>query len=208
MNLKRWGLIFVTGFAACSLLAACLGNSSRGKSWPSTLDSTRQPPGISRTVNGVRHVLPGPILGPIPPQYSEYSGPKDWQGNPAIGDPYVDSLNFTALATCETVVPGGNPKGYNPNDTDAGGPRFGAYQTAKETWHYAVDLNDDEARDPYQDPRDAPKWYQTYRDKRKTLKELIRGPGSAWRYPPETHHKSCGHKLFTGRPSNAPARIP
>ncbi|MGZ8752038.1 MAG: hypothetical protein ACXW1S_03570 [Acidimicrobiia bacterium] len=198
----------VLWLAACSLLPGCVVYPPTGGSWPSTLDPTRQSPGISRTVNGVRHVLRAPILGPIPFQFRTYSGPKDWQGNPAIGDPYVDSLNFVALATCETGVPGGNPKGYNPNDSDSGGARYGAYQTAKQTWHYAVDLNNDEGRDPYQDPRDAPLWYQTYRDKRKMLKELIRGPGSAWRYPPETHHKSCGARLFTGRPSTAPTRIP
>ncbi|MGZ8766479.1 MAG: hypothetical protein ACXW2C_12395 [Acidimicrobiia bacterium] len=202
---NEW-LKLVPWIAACSLLAGCAVASPKGAPWPRTLDPTRQGPGISRTVNGVLHVLRAPILGPIPAQYARYSGPKDWQGNPAIGDPYVDSLNFVALATCETGVRGGDPKGYNPNDTDSGGPRYGAYQTAEQTWQYAADLHDDPGRDPYPDPRDAPLWYQTYREKRLILKELI--VGSPWRYPPETHHQSCGERLFAGRPRSAPARIP
>jgi hypothetical protein len=198
-------LLVVPCFAVCVLVAGC----AAAPKWPTHLDATTQPAGISRTIRGVRHVLRAPIIQRIPPQYARYMGPVDWQGNPAIGDPYVDSLNFRALATCESGVPGGNPHAYNPSDSDSGGARYGAYQTALETWHYSVDLNDDrEWLDPYQDPRDAPLWYQTYRDKRKMLKELIRGPQSAWRYPPETHHRSCGERLFTGRPPGAPPRIP
>lgn len=180
---------------ACSILSAC---SIFAGSWPAALDATKQSPGISRTINGVLHMLPAPILGPIAARYTRYSGPIDWQGNPAIGDPYIDSLNFRALATCESVTPGGDPTAYAPNDSDGGGARYGAYQAASGTWHYAVDLNNDPGRDLYQDPRNAPLWYQTYREKRLMLKELIRGPGSAWRYPPETHHKTCGERLFTG----------
>jgi hypothetical protein len=198
---KSWLVVLL---AVCLVVAGC----AREPTWPVELDATRQPPGISRTIGGVRHVLRAPILERIPARYATYSGPVDWQGNPAIGDPYVDSLNFVALATCESGVPGGNPRAYNPNDSDSGGARYGAYQTALGTWHYSVDLNDDrEWLDPYQDPRDAPLWYQTYRDKRKMLKELIRGPSAAWRYPPETHHRSCGERLFIGRPPGAPPRI-
>jgi hypothetical protein len=189
------------------LLVACLADVGEAPSWPSPLDGTRQAPtGISRTVNGIRHRLWAPILGPIEPQYEEYAGPTDWQGNPLVGDPYIDSLNFKALARCETGVRGGDPNGYLAHDPDAGGPRFGAYQAALVTWSYAVDLHEEPGRDPYPDPRDAPLWYQTYRMKRLMLKELIHG-GSAWRYPPETHHHTCGERLFRDRPDDAPARI-
>jgi hypothetical protein len=197
---------FVPLTAACVLLASCIV-PGKGGAWPVALDPTKQSPGITRTINGVRHVLRAPILLRIPGQYSRYAGPKDWQGNPAIGDPYIDSLNFVALATCETGVPGGNPRGFNPDDDHWGGARYGAYQAAKGTWHYNADVHNTPARDPYQDPRDAPMWYQTYREKRLMLKELIRGPSAAWNYPPETHHRSCGNRLFVGRPPGAPARI-
>jgi hypothetical protein len=207
MMLKNKWLVLVPCLAACSLLVGCCVDRRGAAPWPSALDATRQSPGIRRTVNGVLHVLRAPILGPIAPRYATYSGPTDWQGNPAIGDPYVDSLNFVALATCETGVRGGSSQAYKPNDNDGGGARYGAYQAAAETWHYAVDLNNDPVRDRYQDPRDAPLWYQTYREKRLMLKELIRGPELAWRYPPETHHLTCGGQLFTARPSAAPPRI-
>jgi hypothetical protein len=206
LNWNKW-LKLVPWLGACSLLAgSCVADSATAP-WPSALDATRQPPGISRTLNGFPYVLSAPILGPIAPKYATYSGPTDWQGNPAIGDPYIDSLNFLALARCETGVRGGNSRAYSPHDPDGGGARYGAYQTAAVTWHYAVDLHNDPGRDPYQDPRDAPLWYQTYREKRLMLKELIRGRGSAWRHPPEAHHLTCGEQLFAGRPSTAPARI-
>jgi hypothetical protein len=206
---NRWrrSLAALALLVGSPLAASCSDDGTGSSAWPRALDPLSQPPVADRTVNGTRHVLRAPIRGPIPPRHAEYEGPTDWQGNPAVGDAYVDSLNFDALATCETGEDGGDPKGFNPDDDDAGGARYGAFQTAKVTWHYAVDLDDAEQRDPYQDPRDAPLWYQTYRDKRKTLKELVRGPDDAWRYPPETHHRSCGEELFSDRPAGAPARI-
>ncbi len=141
------------------------------------------PPGV---------VLPEPLLGPVG---ETYDGPVDAQGWPAMGNDYIDNLNWNALFRCESGSSPPDPNAYLADDADSGGERFGIAQFAKSSWHHAVDLGDNESADPYQDPRDAPAWYQAYRSKRFQMKEWIAGQ-DAWRYPHWTHHMSCGDRLF------------